>query len=72
MTEIRKIELLEDMLDLEAGTLKADLLIEDIEEWDSMAVISLIALLDGEFGKAITAKEIKSFKTIEDILKVME
>ena len=72
MTEKEKIELLEEMLELDEGTLKPETLLADLEEWDSIAILSFIVLLDEEFGKSVKAAEIRKFNTIADALKIME
>lgn len=72
MTETRKIEMLEEMMELEAGTLKADTVLSDIEEWDSIALISFIALMDDEFDKVIKGSVIKQAKTVADLMALME
>jgi len=40
--------------------------------WDSMAMLSLIALVNERFGKRLTGSQLKAFKTVQDILSVME
>jgi len=67
-----KIELLEDMLELEAGTLKPEMELSAIDEYDSMAKLSLIVLFDEECGKKLTGEEIRTFKTVGDILAAMD
>ena len=42
-----------------------------MDEYDSMAKLSLIVMMDDEFGKNLTGDVIKSFVTVGDILKVM-
>lgn len=71
MTEKEKLELLEDMLEVDENSLTPDMNLEDIDEFDSMAVLSLIVLFEDEFGKKITGKEIKGYKTVSDILNNM-
>ena len=71
MTNEEKIALLEDMLELEAGALKPETVLADIEEYDSMAKLSLIVLMDEECGKKLTGEQIREFKTIQDILDFM-
>lgn len=71
MTEREKLALLEDMLELDEGELSADKALEDIDEYDSMAKLSLIVLMDDEFGVKLTGDVIKSFETVGDILKLM-
>lgn len=71
MTNEEKIALLEDMLELEAGTLTPETVLADIDEYDSMAKLSLIVLMDDECGKKLTGEQIREFKTIQDILDFM-
>lgn len=66
-----KIALLEDMLELEAGVLTPETVLADIDEYDSMAKLSLIVLMDDEFSKKLTGEQIREFKTIQDILDFM-
>ena len=72
MTEREKLALLEEMLELEEGDLTADRELDDIDEYDSMAKLSLIVLMDDEFGIKLTGDEIKAFETVGDILEKME
>ncbi len=72
MTEQEKIALIEETLDLDEGTLTADTVLDDVDEYDSMAKLSLIVMMDDEFGKKLTGDVIKGFKTVGDILAVME
>ena len=71
MTNQEKIVLLEEMFELDQGTLAEDSELVDISEWDSMAALSLIVLMDENFSKNLTGKQIKKFKTIKDILEFM-
>ena len=68
----KKMELLEDMLELDEGTLQAGDVLNEIEEWDSMAALSLIVLMDEEFGKEINGSDIKKLSTVQDILDLMD
>lgn len=72
MNEKEKLALLEETLDIEEGSLAADMELADIEEYDSMAKLSLIVLMSDEFNKKLTSEQIKSFVTIQDILDYME
>ena len=42
----------------------------DVEEWDSISIISVVAFLDSEFKKKITVNELKDVKTIEEIAQL--
>ena len=71
MINEEKIVLLEDMLELDNGSLKPETVLADIDEYDSMAKLSLIVLMDDECGKKLTGEQIREFKTIQDILDFM-
>ena len=71
MTEQEKITLLEETLELDEGTLAADTVLADVDEYDSMAKLSLIVMMDDEFGVKLTGDVIKGFETVGDILKLM-
>lgn len=71
MTTEEKITLLEDMLELDGGSLKPEMNLKDIAEYDSMAKLSLIVMMDEECGKKLTGEDIQSFNTVQDILDFM-
>lgn len=71
MTVQEKIALLEDMLELDEDTLKEDMLLEDIDEWNSLAYLSFSVLLSDEFDKNVAASEIKTYTSVKDLLNVM-
>lgn len=71
MTQEEKIALLEDMLELDGGLLKPETELSSIAEYDSMAKLSLIVLMDDECGKKLTGEQIREFKTVQDILDFM-
>ena len=67
----KKIALLEEMMELDEGTLSEETKLGDIEEYDSMAKLSLIVLMNDEFGKKLNSNQIKGFQTVKDILDYM-
>jgi len=58
---------LDEMLELPAGTLKGPEKIEDIESWDSLAVISLIALVDENCGIQLAPRQIGAAETVDQL-----
>lgn len=67
----KKLAMLEEMMELDEGTLTVETKLDDIEEYDSMAKLSLIVLMNDEFEKKLTANQIKAFQTVQDILDFM-
>lgn len=67
-----KLALIEEAMDVEEGTLTPETVLDEMDAWDSIAALSLIAIMDEHFGKTIPGKEIKAMKTVADILEHME
>jgi len=68
MDSTQKIKLLEDVLELDGGELSPEIELDTIESWDSVAKLSLIVMVEEEFGKILTGDIIKSFVRVEDIM----
>ena len=71
MNDEEKLKLLEELLELDKGELSAEMALEGIELWDSMAQLSFIAMVDDEFGKSISGEAIAGYKTVQDLLDAM-
>ena len=61
-----------EMLELEEGDLTLDRELDDIDEYDSMAKLSLIVLMEDEFGVKLTGDVIRGFETVGDIVALMQ
>ena len=71
MTQQEKMEALAEILQEEAGTFTEESALDNLL-WDSMAKLSLVALVNERFGKRLSGSQLKDFKTVQDILAVME
>ena len=71
MSDKEKLAMLEETFDVDEGTLSADMELDGIEEYDSMTKLSLIVMIEEEFGKKLSGAEIKEFKIVQDILNIM-
>ena len=72
MTLQGKLELLEEILEADEGTLKVEDRLEDIDEWDSMSKLYLVSYVKKEMNKRLTVDEIKNFKTVQDICDYLD
>lgn len=72
MTNKEKLQLLEEIMDLEEGTLREDMLLSDIDEWDSISLLSFMAMMDDEFSKVVKGKDIKEKKYVSELLEMMK
>ncbi len=72
MSEKEKLAMLEEVLDMDEGSLQPDMILDDLDEYDSLTKLSIIVLIEDNFGKRLNAKDFKEFRIVSDILKVME
>ncbi len=72
MTVQEKLEVLEDIMELDEGTLKVEDSLEDIDEWDSMSKLYLVTYVKKEMKKRLTVDEIKNFETVQDICDYLD
>lgn len=61
---------LDEMLELDPGTLTGAETLESLDNWDSLAVISFIALVDEKLGRVIEGQRLGKAKTVADLLDV--
>lgn len=43
-----------------------------LEEWGSMMALIVIAMIDSEMGKTITAEDLKSAQTVDDLFEIVK
>ena len=45
---------------------------KEFEEWDSLTRLSLIAMLDEEYGKQIEQKDFEQIETVGDLYQIVQ
>ena len=70
MDNTQKLKLLAEAFDVEE--LNANDVLEQMENWDSMTKLSIVALADSKFNKTISKEIMDSFKSVQDILNFLE
>lgn len=71
MTREERLALIGETFEMETSELSEEVELANLRNWDSMAKLSLIVLMDDEFGKKLSGEQIRSFITIKDILDFM-
>ena len=61
-----KLELLEDIMDYD-DALKPEMVLADLEEWDSLSTLALAAKSRALYGTNLTSDQILQFETVQDI-----
>ena len=66
-----KLTLIEEVLDVAEGSLTPETLLAEVDEWDSIAALSLVVMLDEKFEKTVSEAQIKALESVNDILAYM-
>lgn len=45
-----KLKKLEEVFEMQEGTLRPDMRLDELEEWDSMTRLSLIVMMEDDYG----------------------
>lgn len=56
----------------DASEIQADTEFHEIDEWGSLTVMGVIAMVKTVYGKTITGKEIRECVTVEDLFNLVE
>lgn len=67
MNQQEFLALVEEAIEADAGTVQGDEALEDLDGWDSMAVLNFIALIDEQTGEIIDPKVLAECKTVQDL-----
>ena len=66
-----KLTLIEEEQDVAEGSLTPETLLAEVDEWDSIAALSLVVMLDEKFEKTVSGAQIKALESVNDILAYM-
>lgn len=72
MTNEEKLNEIADILEVEIEDVNKDTVLTDIDTWDSVAVLSFIAVMNDKFNKFPMADQIRAYKTVGDLMAAME
>ena len=70
--EDRFIEQLKEILEMENGDVKPEDKFRDYENWDSLTALSVIAMMDDEFGVIINAEEFRKLVKVSDLIEAVK
>lgn len=68
MSKQEFLRLLDELFELEAGTLTGRERLTDLELWDSMTSLGFIALLDEKFNLIVSGDAIGKCATIDELI----
>jgi acyl carrier protein len=65
------LRLLDEIVEAAPGTIQETDPLSEVDGWDSMAVMGLIAVVDEKFGITLVPEKIAASKTVKDILALL-
>lgn len=61
------IEKIEEVLEVDNGVVKLDDAFREYDEWDSITLLSLIAMLEDDYGVVIPRNEFEKILTVKEL-----
>jgi acyl carrier protein len=65
------LEALEELLQLPSGSLKGKEKLTDYNQWDSLAMIEFVAMVDERFGIDIYPEDVRRCRTVDDLVEAV-
>lgn len=65
--EKKFLDLVQEVLEVEDRDLQMSDRFKDFEEWNSLANLSMVAMLDDEFGVVIDNQKFKNMTTLQEV-----
>jgi acyl carrier protein len=71
MTRDELLRAMEDLMELQTGALNGPERLDGMEQWNSLAMIGFIALVDEHFGETLSPRKFVNCSTVDDLLKLV-
>lgn len=65
------IEKMVDILDSEEE-ITMDTVLDELDEWDSLSLVSFMAMANAAYGKKVSAADVKMAKTVADLYDLVK
>ncbi len=62
---------LDEVMEVAPGTVSGGQRLEELENWDSVAVLSFIAMADRDYGVRLSPKALAAARTVDDLLRLV-
>ena len=60
-------ELIDKLSEILEEDVNEESILDDFEEWDSLAVLQIISFFNSEYSLSVVASQIKNAKTVKDL-----
>ena len=62
----------DEMTETPEGTINAETNYKELPEWGSLASLSIISMVDEEYGKLITGADVRARNTVKELYEFVE
>lgn len=62
----------DEMTETPLGTITADTRYKELDEWGSLASLSIISMIDEEYGHLISGADVRSRNTVKELYEFVE
>lgn len=70
MDEKAFLEEMENLLEMDPGSLALDNKLKSLEKWDSLAFVSFLAIADATYGVKILPDQLRKAETLADVMSL--
>jgi len=71
MTKQDFLRELENVLELDVNSINEDQILDDLDNWDSLSVMTFIAMVDEKTGVTLSASKLADAKTVTDLIVLL-
>lgn len=72
MNEQEKIEVIAEILEVEPEEVVPEKSLEEYDTWDSVAILSVITIMNEKFEKFPSAREVAKNETVRELMEFLE
>ncbi len=72
MNDQEKLECIAESVEMDVSEINPDTVLAEMENWDSVAVLSIISVINEKFNKFPSAAEILKYTTVGDLMNAMQ
>ena len=65
-------EVFREELELDDLVLSDETTADDVEEWDSLSILSIIATLSEKYNISLSSEDIKKVRTVSDLVELID
>jgi acyl carrier protein len=62
---------IEEVVDVDSGSLSGEETLDEIPNWDSLAFLSFLAMADSRFGLKIDPETLRTAKSVSDLCAIL-